>query len=105
MKTQIFEYWQQVSRMFKAFRLANKPGWVVLAWDMDEIDAGAEDYHAFHLGGRFGMDDATGRFPNRESAQKYADFRNSEESRNISDGFFFYVEHETLTDCYLKETY
>ncbi|BAM29115.1 hypothetical protein G176_gp43 [Xanthomonas phage CP1] len=102
MKTELVDFWQRVSRLFKAQRLANKTGWIVMAWDIDEE---VEDYHAFHRGERFGMDPVTGRFPNRASAEKYADFRNSEENRKLSDGFGFYVEHETLTNYQLKDTY
>lgn len=96
------EYWNQVKRYWQAKLLERKPGWVVVAWDWEE---GGEDYHAFYGGVRFGMDYRTGRFPNRASAQRYADWRNSAEAEIHSDGAHFYAEHDTMTTTPLKETY
>lgn len=92
----------QVVRIARAKLLERKPGWVVIGWDWGEE---GPDYHAFYGGVRYGMDYRTGRFPNRESAQAYADWRNSAEAKIHSDGAHFYAEHDTMTTVPLKETY
>lgn len=88
------EYWNQFKRYWLAKYLARKSGWVVLAFDWSE---GGEGYHAHHGGVNFGMDDHTGRFPDRQAAQRYADWRNSPEARIHADGYHFYAEHESMT--------
>ncbi|ACE75793.1 P53 [Xanthomonas phage phiL7] len=93
-------YWDQLRRYWRAKRLAHKPGWVVLGWDYAE---GGEGYHAYHRGVNFGMDDRTGRFPDRQSAQEYASWRNSPEARIHAEGYHFYVEHESMTSLSLLE--
>lgn len=95
------EYWNSLKRYWRANWLARKPGWVVLAWDWSED--GGEGYHAHHSGVNFGMNDRTGRFPDRQAAQNYADWRNSPEAGVHADGYHFYVEHESMTNLSLLQ--
>ncbi len=73
-------------------------GWVVMCEDDDE-----GDWHAQSTGDKFGMNTETGRFPTREQARAFADYRNAVRLF-VTDGRF-YVTHEDLLQRPLPPTY
>ncbi|BAE72750.1 hypothetical protein [Xanthomonas phage OP1] len=83
------QLWNSVADAF----LSHTGGWVVVAVpDDNEIPT----YHAVGGGRDFGMDYATGRFPNRKAALAYANFRSSpKQEKCYGYGCTFQVQHET----------
>lgn len=69
-------------------------GWVVMAECDDD-----SDWHAMAGGGRFGMIYDTGRFPTREQARAFAEYRNADPHVR------YYVTHETVLNRPLPPNY
>lgn len=80
---------------FRSYLMRHIGGWVVMACDDD-----MSDWHALAGGEAYGMDHSTGRFPDRDSARRFARYRNDD-----NFGMLFYVVHESTLLDMLPEKY
>lgn len=88
-------------RLRESTHWKGQPGWVVMCED-DE----SGDWHAMSGGEQFGMNTATGRFPGRQFARNFADFRNrrSQAVPHQCEGRY-YVTHQDLLARPLPDRY